>query len=77
MMSWEMALARVASAISPDVIIVVTLEIGSWYFKWLERNFKDQIGNVIKIMVSWEMALARVPSAKSPELVNLGRAKFT
>ena len=31
MMSWEMALARVASAISPDVIIVVTLEIGSWY----------------------------------------------
>ena len=30
MMSWEMALARVASAISPDVIIVVTLEIGSW-----------------------------------------------
>ena len=29
MMSWEMALARVASAISPGVIIVVTLEIGA------------------------------------------------
>ena len=71
MMSWEMALARVASAISPDVIIVVTLEIGSWKMtKKLQRPKRQcHLDN--------DVLRNGTSHPESPELVNLGRAKFT